>query len=270
MRERARRIAERSQRNPAGGKLLLGAKILLVRQRGLARHTVGLLGIAKVEKLAGDRAAFHPPLIGIDRGTDRRIDPRIEPLAVVLRHAQNHVGRLGCLLRATQQLHAAEDASDVALGLRREGVEQRLAVRGFFDDGDARLGDCRRIAAGTVRGAQAAIHVFGVKAAASSRALWSAAVIRSLKMSRAGPSRSLPNASLRQASRISACAADLSPCSRSARASANLPLAVVGLSLPKKERTAIGSGRSDHSAASARRRNRAMAGQLGFSERNAV
>ena len=89
-------------------------------------------------------------------------------------------------------------------------------------------------------------------------------------MSRTWASRSPEKASLRQASLIAWWAPALSPCESSARASANLPLAVRGGSVLKKASTVVGSLRSCHSIASARRRKVTMLGQLGLAAMKAA
>ena len=73
------------------------------------------------------------------------------------------------------------------------------------------------------------------------RALWSALVIRSPKSPAPRLRDRRRKLSLRQASRTSACAPARSPWASSARASANVPLAVERLLLAEKARTVAGS-----------------------------
>ena len=152
MGERGRGIIEEAQGDPAGGELMLGAIVVLARDHGVARDAIGGLGLVEVEKLAGDQTPLDPPLIRVDR------------LRRVVRHRQDQLGGLGCLVGATQQLGAAENVADVAARFRRHRIEQRLGVRGLLDHRDARLGDDRRIAAGAVGGAQPAFGVLRIEA----------------------------------------------------------------------------------------------------------
>ena len=66
MRERGRGIVEEAQRDPAGGELVLGAVVVLARDRGVARDPIGGLGVADVEQLAGNEPPLDPPLVGVD------------------------------------------------------------------------------------------------------------------------------------------------------------------------------------------------------------
>ena len=77
---------------------------------------------------------------------------------------QDHVGGLDVAVGAPQPLRQAEHVADVAARGRRHRVERRLGVAGLLDDGDARLGDRRRVAAGAVGIAQAALGVLGIEA----------------------------------------------------------------------------------------------------------
>jgi hypothetical protein len=120
---------------------MLGAVVVLARDHRVARDAIGGLILIEIEQLAGDKTPLDPPLIRIDR------------LAGVVRHRQDQLGCLGCLVGATKKLSAAENVSDVAMRFRRRCIEQRLGVRGFVDDRDARPGDDRRIAADAVGGA---------------------------------------------------------------------------------------------------------------------
>ena len=68
------------------------------------------------------------------------------------------------LVVAPQPLREAEDVAEVAARRGRHRVERGLGVAGLLDDGDARLGDRRRVAAGAVGIAQAAVGVVGIEA----------------------------------------------------------------------------------------------------------
>ena len=151
MGERGRGIIEEAQGDPAGGELMLGAVVVLARDHGVARDAIGGLILIEVEKLAGDQTPLDPPLIRVDR------------LAGVVRHRQDQLGGLGCLVGTTKKLGAAENVSDVAMRFRRCCIEQRLGVRGFVDHGDARPGDDRRIAAGAIGGAQPPFGIFRIE-----------------------------------------------------------------------------------------------------------
>ena len=148
---RCRCILEEAKRDPAGGELMLGAIILPLRDYGVAGDAVGLCGVAAVEHVAGGQPPLDPPLVGID-------DPRIA------RHRQDHVGGLDVAVGAAQPLRQAELVADVAAGRRRHRIERRLGVLGLLDDGDARLGDGRHVAAGAVGIAQPALGVLGIEA----------------------------------------------------------------------------------------------------------
>src|SRR3954467_8000370 len=60
-------IFEESQRNPAGGELVLGAIALPVRYGGGARDAIGGFGVAEVEQRSGNKPPLDPPLVDIDR-----------------------------------------------------------------------------------------------------------------------------------------------------------------------------------------------------------
>ena len=130
---------------------MLGAVVVFARDHRVARDAIGGLILIEVEKLAGDQPPLDPPLIGVDR------------LAGVVRHRQDQLGGLGCLVGATKKLGAAENVSDVAMRFRRRCIEQRLGVRGLVDHGDARPGDDGRIAAGAIGGAQPPFGIFRVQ-----------------------------------------------------------------------------------------------------------
>ena len=49
MGERGGGIIQEAQRDPAGGELMLGAIVVLVRNRRVPRDTIGGLGVADVE-----------------------------------------------------------------------------------------------------------------------------------------------------------------------------------------------------------------------------
>src|SRR5262249_59389810 len=102
VRKRGGRIVEEAQRNPAGGELMLGAVVILVRDRGVARDAIGGLGFAEVEQLAGNEPALDPPLVGIER------------LAGVGRHRQDPFGGVVCLIGSAQILSSAADITYVA------------------------------------------------------------------------------------------------------------------------------------------------------------
>ena len=101
------------------------------------------------------------------------------------------------------------------------------------------------------------------------RALWSARVSVSPNVSITMRSTSREQVSSRQAARASCAAPASSPCAFSARASANLPFAVIGFCVRKKEITVAAGRRSSHSALSARRRSIVAFGQLGLSQKAA-
>ena len=130
---------------------MLGAIILPLRDYGVAGDAVGLGGVAAVEHIAGGEPPLDPPLVGIDHTR-------------IARHRQDHVGCLDVAIGAAQPLREAELVADVAARRRRHRIERRLGVLGLVDDGDARLGDGRHVAAGAVGIAQPALGVLGIEA----------------------------------------------------------------------------------------------------------
>ena len=133
--ERGCGIVEEAQRDPAGGELMLGAVVVLLRDRGVAHDAIGGLGIVEVEQLAGNEPALDPPLVAVDR------------LRRVGRYRQDQLGGVRRLVGAAQILGAAEHITGVALCLPRHRIEHRLGVGRLRDHGDARLGDGGGVAA---------------------------------------------------------------------------------------------------------------------------
>ena len=131
-------IIEESQRNPAGGELLLSSIVLPARHGGGARDAIRGLGVAEVEQRSGDKPPLDPPLVGVER------------LRRIVGDRQHQFGGFRRLLLATQPLGAAEDIADVAARFRRHPVQLRLRVGRFFDDRYSGLGNNRRVAAGAI------------------------------------------------------------------------------------------------------------------------
>ena len=130
---------------------MLDAIVVALGHSGVARDAVGLRGVAEVEHVAGGEPALDPPLIGVDR------------LRRIARHRQDQLAGFGHTVVAPQPLRQAEDVAEVAARLGRHRVERGLGIAGLLDDRDARLGDRRRVAAGAVGIAQAAVGVLGIE-----------------------------------------------------------------------------------------------------------
>src|SRR5262249_3718270 len=60
-------IIEESQRDPAGGELVLNSIVLPARHGGRARDAIRGLGVAKVEQRSGNKSSLDPPLVAVDR-----------------------------------------------------------------------------------------------------------------------------------------------------------------------------------------------------------
>ena len=72
MRKRDGRLAQKTQRDPAGGKLLLGAVVFVIGRRRAVGDLIGQSGVAEIEKFSRHQPPFHPPLVDIDQvGPDR-------------------------------------------------------------------------------------------------------------------------------------------------------------------------------------------------------
>ncbi len=67
MRERDGRLAQKAQRDPAGGEMLLGAVILVVRRRRAVGDLIGQSRIAEIEQFARHQPPFDPPLVDIEQ-----------------------------------------------------------------------------------------------------------------------------------------------------------------------------------------------------------
>ena len=145
-------IVEEAQRDPAGSELVLGAVVVPARDGGVARDTIGGLGLAEIEQLAGNEPPLDPPLVGVDR------------LSVVGWNGQDQLGGLFRLVGAAEQLDAAEDVTDVAMRVRRHRVKQGGRVGGLLDHRDARVGDHRGVAAGAIGRAQPALGILRIEA----------------------------------------------------------------------------------------------------------
>ena len=65
MLQRAGRIAEKAQRDPAGHEVKFGTVIGIGGWCGLSHHPIGGLCIAEIDKPAGEQATFAPPFIGV-------------------------------------------------------------------------------------------------------------------------------------------------------------------------------------------------------------
>ena len=65
MAERERRVAQKAQRDPAGGELLLGAIVLVVRRRGSVGDLIGEFAVAEIEQFARKQPPLDPPLIDV-------------------------------------------------------------------------------------------------------------------------------------------------------------------------------------------------------------
>ena len=79
MRKRDGRLAQETQRDPAGGEVLFGAEVFVIRRRRAVGDLIGQSGVAEIEKLSRDQPPFDPPLIDVDQL--RRIARRgVQPL----------------------------------------------------------------------------------------------------------------------------------------------------------------------------------------------
>ena len=151
MRKRDGRLAQKTQRNPAGGKMLLGAVIFVLRRRRAVGDLIGQSGVAEIEQFSRHQPPFHPPLVDVDQFG--RIARRgVEPLR-----------GLGNLVVAPQPLNAAEHVAGVAARRLRHRVEQRLGVAGLIDDRGAGFGDGERGGIEMMRRAQSGVVVLGIE-----------------------------------------------------------------------------------------------------------
>src|SRR5262249_12032319 len=93
-------IIEESQRNPAGGELVLNSIVLPARHGGGARDAIRGLGVAEVEQRSRNKPPLDPPLVGVER------------LRRIVGDRQDQFGRFRRLPLATQPLGATEDIAD--------------------------------------------------------------------------------------------------------------------------------------------------------------
>src|SRR5579863_8399987 len=87
---------EEAQRNPAGGEMLLGTVIVIVRRRRAIGDLIGHPGLAEVEQLSRYQSPLHPPLIDVDK------------LRRIARRGVQQLCRLDDLVGTPQPLSAAE------------------------------------------------------------------------------------------------------------------------------------------------------------------
>src|SRR5436189_4895025 len=90
-------IIEESQRDPAGGELVLNSIVLPARHGGGARDAIRGLGVAEVEQRSGDKPPLDPPFVALNR------------LRGIVWYRQYHFGGFRRLLLVSQPLDAAKD-----------------------------------------------------------------------------------------------------------------------------------------------------------------
>ncbi len=136
-----RRIVEEAQRDPAGGEMLVGAVVATLGAGRVTGDAVGGLGIVVVEQTAHQKAALHPPTVGIDQGVR------------ILRRRQHQLGGFFRFAVGPQPLCAREDVTRVAARRGRYCIKQGLGVLGAAGDRGARPRDQQLVAAKTFGGA---------------------------------------------------------------------------------------------------------------------
>jgi hypothetical protein len=142
MQRRPARILKEPQCDPAG--MEIGLDLLRVRLGPVAADDlVGGLGVALIQELSRDQAAFGPPLVAVNQDLG------------VARHVGDQFRGFGGFLRAAQMLGLGEQIRGVAPQGRRNGVERRAGLAGFFRHSHAGLDQRRvflaRIAGGALR-----------------------------------------------------------------------------------------------------------------------
>ena len=151
------RIVDEAQRDPAGGELVLGARIVFGRRQRIARHHVSGLMFTLVEELACDEAPLGPPLL------------EIVLLRGAARGGLQQPRGLDRLVVAAQPLRLVEKVSGIAARALRHRIEQRAGVRGLVRDSLARPADQEVGAAEQLRHAHAGVGLVVIEAAIHAR-----------------------------------------------------------------------------------------------------
>ena len=146
------RIAQETQRDPAGGEVRVDAIKALHRWCRFARNEIGGMRVVFVEQLAHQQPALLPPLIEIDEHVR------------ILRRGEDQLAGLFRLVVLAQPLHARVDIARVALRRGRYGIEQRLRIAGLAHHRRARPRNGDLVAAETLGGARAGRRIVGVEA----------------------------------------------------------------------------------------------------------